>query len=216
MAPEVLKGAYCKQADLWSVGVMAYMLLSSQMPFFGRKRSEIVAQIMEGHVEFKGRRWKRVSRQGKAFLKELLVVDPNERATAEEALQCQWLNRYYNMTIRNIEPDSSSIELSNVEDSMSRFVNYSKLRKVALMVIAHKSTSNEIGILRKIFQRYDTLRTGQVKYEQFKTAVSQAGFSEEATRQIFEALVGIKISSSICCCIHSSLYSYMFVVHCFQ
>jgi calcium-dependent protein kinase len=89
-APEVLKGAYTKQANLWSVGVMAYMLLSSQMPFFGGKRSEFITQIMEGTVKLKGR--KKVPRQAKAFVKDLLVVDPDERATAEDALQCHWLN----------------------------------------------------------------------------------------------------------------------------
>jgi serine/threonine protein kinase len=50
MAPEVLKGKYTKQADLWSVGVIAYMLMSSQMPFYGRARSDIVDQIMIGYV----------------------------------------------------------------------------------------------------------------------------------------------------------------------
>lgn len=50
MAPEVLIGKYTKQADLWSVGVIAYMLMSSQMPFYGRTRGDIVAQIMEGYV----------------------------------------------------------------------------------------------------------------------------------------------------------------------
>jgi calcium-dependent protein kinase len=50
MAPEVLKGKYTKQADLWSVGVIAYMLMSSQMPFYGRTRSDIVDQIMAGYV----------------------------------------------------------------------------------------------------------------------------------------------------------------------
>ena len=48
MAPEVLKGKYTKQADLWSVGVIAYMLMSSQMPFYGRTRGDIVEQIMIG------------------------------------------------------------------------------------------------------------------------------------------------------------------------
>ena len=52
MAPEVLKGKYTKQADLWSIGVIAYMLMSSQMPFYGRTRGEIVAQIMEGSVVY--------------------------------------------------------------------------------------------------------------------------------------------------------------------
>jgi calcium-dependent protein kinase len=50
MAPEVLTGRYTKQADLWSVGVIAYMLMSSQMPFYGRKRQDIVDQIMAGCV----------------------------------------------------------------------------------------------------------------------------------------------------------------------
>ena len=189
MAPEVLKGKYTKQADLWSVGVMAFMLLSSQMPFYGRKRSQIIEQIMEGKVEFKGRKWKRVSRQAKAFVEDLLVVDPDERVSAEEALQSQWLNRYYNMTVRKIAPNTATNELADIEDTLSRFVDYSKLRKVALMVIAHKSTSDEIGLLRKIFQKYDTMRTGQVGYEQFKAAMSQAGFSDEAVRKIFDAVV---------------------------
>jgi serine/threonine protein kinase len=50
MAPDVLKGKYTKQADLWSIGVIAYMLMSSQMPFYGRTRDDIVEKIMEGYV----------------------------------------------------------------------------------------------------------------------------------------------------------------------
>jgi calcium-dependent protein kinase len=50
MAPEVLAGKYTKQADLWSIGVIAYMLMSSQMPFYGRKRSQIIEKIKKGYV----------------------------------------------------------------------------------------------------------------------------------------------------------------------
>jgi serine/threonine protein kinase len=53
MAPEVLKGAYSKNADLWSIGVIAYMLLSSQMPFYGRNRKQIIEQILRGYVMIK-------------------------------------------------------------------------------------------------------------------------------------------------------------------
>ena len=98
MAPEVLRGKYTKQADLWSVGVIAYMLMSSQMLFYGRKRHEIVEQIMAGQYNFNGRGWKLVSKQGKAFIEDLLVVDPDERSTAEEALSASWLNRRHGAT----------------------------------------------------------------------------------------------------------------------
>jgi serine/threonine protein kinase len=50
MAPEVLKGKYTKQADVWSIGVIAYMLMSSQMPFYGRKRIDIMEKIVDGYV----------------------------------------------------------------------------------------------------------------------------------------------------------------------
>jgi calcium-dependent protein kinase len=201
MAPEVLKGSYTQQADLWSVGVIAAMLLSSQMPFFGRKRSHIVEQIMLGEYEFKGKRWKRVSRQAKAFVSALLVVDPSKRATADEALQYHWLNRYFNMTTRNINKSVEDgkvkeldvNELDEVRGSLVRYAEYSKLRKVALMVIAHKSTSDEIGILRKVFQKLDKLRSGQVGYDQFKGALCQAGFSDNDMKKVFDAVVSVVI-----------------------
>jgi len=147
MSPEVLKGSYKKEADLWSIGVITYMLLSSQMPFYGRKRRHIVEQIMKGSYEFKGRRWKKISAQAKDFVDSLLVVDPDERATADEALAATWLNKRFSATVRN--PYSHEVE--GAQKSLMKFANYSKLKKVALMVIAHKSTTDEIGILRYVY-----------------------------------------------------------------
>jgi serine/threonine protein kinase len=185
MAPEVLKGSYTKQADLWSVGVVAYMLMSSQMPFYGRKKRQIVEQIMKGQYEFKGRRWKVISSQGKAFVQDLLVPDPNERATADEALGSTWLNRRFGATVRSPRAD----EMDSAKNSMVKFADYSKLRKVALMVVAHKSTSAEIGILRKVFQEYDKNRDGQLNYQEFKAAITQAGYTDDDYRKIFDAVV---------------------------
>ena len=184
MAPEVLKGRYTKQADLWSIGVIAYMLMSSQMPFYGRTRADIVAQIMKGKYEYKGRRWKRISKAGKAFVDDLLVVDPDDRATDDEALRASWLNRRYSATVRN--PKMEEINLA--KDSVLRYSKYSKIRRMALMVIAHKSTSAEIGILRKIFQRYDTEGKGHLNYEQFKGAIADSRLEEDDYRRIFDAV----------------------------
>jgi calcium-dependent protein kinase len=187
MAPEVLKGKYTKNADVWSIGVITYMLLSSQMPFFGRKRRHIVEQIIKGTYEFKGRRWKKLSPQSKAFVQDLLVVDPDDRLTADDALGASWLNRRYSATVRN--PHEGEIEIA--QQSMFRYAGYSKLKRVALMVIAHKSSSQEIGILRKVFQKYDTKRDGQLSFEEFKAAISESGISESEHQEIFDAVVSV-------------------------
>ena len=160
------------------------MLMSSQMPFYGREREQIMEQIMAGRYEFRGRRWKKISKQGKAFIDDLLVVDPGERADAEQALRASWLNRRYGATVRS--PHAS--EMDDAKMSIKRFANYSKLRKVALMVIAHKSTSAEVGILRKVFQEYDKRGCGHLTYDEFKAALSGAGYSDEEYRQIFDAV----------------------------
>lgn len=185
MAPEVLKGKYTKQADVWSIGVIAYMLLSSQMPFYGRKRRHIVEQIMKGEFQFKGRRWKRVSAQSREFIRDLLVVDPEERLDAESALRASWLNKRFNATLRNPYEE----ELESAKQSILNFKDYNKLKKVALMVIAHKSTSDEIGILRKIFEKYDTQRDGYLDPSEFQAAIADCGFSPEHSLEIFDAVV---------------------------
>jgi serine/threonine protein kinase len=126
MAPEVLRGNYTSQADLWSVGVIAYMLLSSQMPFYGRKRRHIVEQIMQCKYDFGGRRWKRISPQAKAFVDDLLVDNPDERATAEEAAASTWLNKRYGATVRAPTED----ELDTTVNCLSSYSHYAKLKKL--------------------------------------------------------------------------------------
>jgi calcium-dependent protein kinase len=126
MAPEVLKGNYTAQADIWSVGVIAYMLLSSQMPFYGRKRRHIVEQILNCQFDFRGRRWKRISDQAKAFVEDLLVLDPEDRLDAQSAMSCSWLNKRFAATSRapHIEEESMA------RDAMLRYSGYTKLKKV--------------------------------------------------------------------------------------
>lgn len=69
------------------------------------------------------------------------------------------------------------------------YAGYSKLKKVALMLVAHKSTSEEIGILRKIFQKYDTEKNGHLSFDEFNHALRDAGYSQDEIRQVFDSLV---------------------------
>lgn len=185
MAPEVLKGSYTKQADVWSVGVIAYMLLSSQMPFYGRKRQHIVEQILGGKYDFRGRRWRKIGTPAKDFVRDLLVVDPDERLDAERAQSCVWLNKRFSATVRNPREE----EIWQAKHSMANYAGYTKLKKMALMVVAHRSTCEEIGILRKVFQKYAAgNKGGCITYEEFSDAWKESGMPPEDTRAIFDAV----------------------------
>eukprot|EP00934_Nitzschia_sp_Nitz4_P009415 Nitzschia sp. Nitz4//scaffold133_size116822//56256//65702//NITZ4_003807-RA/size116822-snap-gene-0.16-mRNA-1//-1//CDS//3329535396//9405//frame0 len=184
MAPEVLKGNYTQQADMWSIGVVTYMLLSSQLPFYGRKKNQIVEQVMNCRFDFKGRRWKRISNQAQEFIGDLLVLDPEERADADTALRSTWLNRRHAATTRAANEE----EEEKARSSMLRYVGYSKLKKMALMVIAHKSSSEEIGILRKVFQKFDSRRDGSISFEEFCEVMSTFGYAQEDLKTMFDAV----------------------------
>jgi len=184
MAPEVLKKNYTSKADVWSVGVLAYMLLSSQMPFYGRKRREVVKKISKSTFDFKGRRWSTISSQAKDFVTELLIQDPTERPTAEEARKALWVNTGQS-SFSSMRTDEG---MAVVNESMERYSALKILQKLALMVIAHKSTSEEIGFLRKAFKRYDSEQDGTISLVEFKKCLSVHEYSESYMEHLFREM----------------------------
>ena len=185
MAPEVLKGDYNNRADVWAVGVLAYMLLSSQMPFYGRRRKEILDKIARCNYDFKGRRWTQVSKQAKNFIEDMLMHDPNERPSANEAKQALWLNMRLSSSVRTATED----EMDNAALSLENYSTHKTLQKLALMIVAHKSNSEEIGFLRNVFKRYDKNRDGSIELPEFKQCLSKYNYSDAKVERLFNAAV---------------------------
>ena len=91
VAPEVIKRAHNYQSDMWCCGVIAYILLSGQMPFWHNDEEKLFKQIQAGQFDFKDRVWKKVSKTAQDFIKQLIVIDTTVRLTADQALKHQWL-----------------------------------------------------------------------------------------------------------------------------
>jgi tRNA A-37 threonylcarbamoyl transferase component Bud32 len=98
MAPEVLlnmRGArnICdKSVDIWSIGILAYLLISGNHPFDSKKSNEnILNRIINGKFKFDGPIWEKVPKDCKDFIKKCLVLDPKKRATAEQLLKHPWI-----------------------------------------------------------------------------------------------------------------------------
>ena len=91
MAPEIMYKSYDSKVDIWSCGVIAYILLSGTPPFDGETDDDIEAAIKKGKFSFRGRVWNEVSDEALDFIQELLTYSPEDRPTAEQALQHPWL-----------------------------------------------------------------------------------------------------------------------------
>jgi serine/threonine protein kinase len=186
MAPQVLRGAYNSQADLWSIGVIAYMLLSNTKPFYGKRRKTVVAQILDGRYTFYSSSWKGVSDDGKKFISELLRVDPNKRLNADKALAHTWLSTKFPLSARAPKPEI----MDSIHETIINYGAVSEFKKMALMVLAHKSTTEEIVALRNVFDAFDTSNNGVISLEEFKAAMQKSDhqYSEEVIEQIFRSI----------------------------
>jgi calcium/calmodulin-dependent protein kinase I len=93
VAPEVLNASgYGKEVDMWSIGVITYILLCGFPPFYGDTVPEIFEQIMEANFDYPEEYWGTVSKEAKDFINKLLVVDSDKRLTASDALRHPWLS----------------------------------------------------------------------------------------------------------------------------
>ncbi|KAJ3260157.1 hypothetical protein HK103_001233 [Boothiomyces macroporosus] len=88
VAPEILKKkGYGPQVDMWSLGVITYILLCGYPPFFDSSNTELFKKIMAGRFQFDRPWWDNISEKAKDFICKLLIVEPKLRWTAAEALQ---------------------------------------------------------------------------------------------------------------------------------
>lgn len=192
MAPEVIMGQYGPKCDVWSTGVLAYMLLSSSLPFFGKTRRDVIRKIMDGKFPFKARRWNGVSQQAKQFVSSLLIHDLKKRPSSDAALKHEWLNckssgnRDLNFCGKQVV---SAAVMDVVQASIQTFAGYSKLKKLALYVIAHKSNADEVGFLQGLFRnRFDIEKDGVISLNEFKDVLSIYSYTETEVEEMFRAV----------------------------
>mmetsp|Transcript_31837 Transcript_31837/g.47310 ORF Transcript_31837/g.47310 Transcript_31837/m.47310 type:complete len:718 (-) Transcript_31837:710-2863(-) len=92
VAPEILKNIpHDTAADMWSVGVIVYVLLVGYPPFMEDNQQELFRKIRSGSYDFPDEDWKNISKEAQELISGLLVVDPLQRWTASEAIRCKWI-----------------------------------------------------------------------------------------------------------------------------
>jgi len=117
-APEVLTGeqAYDKSVDLWSVGVITYVLLCGYPPFYAQSQPALFEKIIHADYDFPEPEWSYISDTAKDFIRNLLVLDPRQRMTVEGCLNHPFLKGGAGTQALNIEKSMSNYNTQRKKD----------------------------------------------------------------------------------------------------
>ena len=166
IAPEVFLRKYNKECDLWSAGVILYMLVVGSPPFEGRNDKMVMSGIKAGIFDKNVTRWHNASFEVKDLISKLLVYDPKKRLTAIEALQHPWLTKtnsnilYYNI------PKYEALQC--IENILSYKVK-SKFEELVLAYIVYNiPKSNETKIAIKLFKLVNSKGDGKLVKDELK------------------------------------------------
>lgn len=113
VAPEVLDGNYDSKCDVWSIGVIAFMLLSGTPPFYGKTDAETLRSVQMGRYELRDNLFGTISMSGRNFITTCLQKLPKKRPTAAEALCHPW----FDLAKSNVDIRMTSTQISTVETS---------------------------------------------------------------------------------------------------
>ena len=143
VAPEVLRSHYYSKADIWSIGVILYILLSGEPPFFGDSDDAIFQSILRGELDLASEPWREISAGAKECVQLMLVSNPRRRATTQQVLAHPWMAK----------GGASTRPLNNaLVARISKFSNMDKFKRLACKTIAASLTPDEILGLKKMFE----------------------------------------------------------------
>jgi len=197
VAPEVLQGEYKKSCDMWSIGVIAYLLLSGYPPFYGDNNDEIFDKIESCEYTFPKKEWEGVSKNAKSFIRKLLVLNPDKRMTPDEALNHPWL------TTKNNPQDATNTQLiSRLKKFqaprrfqnefllyLADFIEEEQMKKILESLSAHLSQqqlrNNDPMKNQSIAETNDVENSEWISIEELKNALNDV-VSKEKTLEILD------------------------------
>lgn len=183
VAPEVLEKSYTSKCDIWSLGVVVFILLVGYMPFSGSEHVQM-RKIKEGNFTVKDS-FNRISAPAQDMMRRMIVVDANTRMSAEECLQHEFIT---GRSERAKASEGAEID-SSVVNSLCEFAQASKFRRACMSAMAWSLTNEERTELRQAFLDMDKTKSGTITLVEFKECIeSRFEFTDEQVAGIFNAV----------------------------
>lgn len=155
IAPEVIKNSYNEKCDIWSIGVITYILVLGELPYFGLDEEDLKSKILENNINYSESTWENISEDAKDFIQKLLCNE-SSRLTASQALEHPW--------ILNCEQQSpGKEEYTTALQKLKSFQRQNKLKEATkAFIISQCTTLKEIKEIRSVFQKIDKNSDGKI------------------------------------------------------
>lgn len=195
VAPQVLAGKYTFIADLWSCGVIMYLLFCGYPPFYGHSDAEVLSRVRLGNFSFNIQEWKNVSEDAKNLIRMCLKMNPRDRYTAEQALNHVW--------VKNKAPGAANAPLvPNCRINLRGLDGLNKFKKVAMYRIARELSELQIKELRNTFKSLDSNGDGLLTIDQMRQALTKIGFELQMSDMVISCKhvghEGYAVGSIVC------------------
>ncbi|KAL6635425.1 hypothetical protein ACP70R_028096 [Stipagrostis hirtigluma subsp. patula] len=181
VAPEVLCKHYGPEADVWTAGVIVYILLSGVPPFWAETQQGIFDAVLKGAIDFDSDPWPSISDSAKDLIRRMLRSPPADRLTAHQVLCHPWICENGVAPDRALDPA--------VLSRLKQFSAMNKLKKMALRVIAQNLSEEELAGLKEMFKVMDTDGSGAITFDELKEGLRRYGsnLNEAEIRHLMDA-----------------------------
>ncbi|KAL5218829.1 hypothetical protein ABZP36_019513 [Zizania latifolia] len=194
MAPEVLRRDYGPEVDIWSAGVILYILLCGVPPFWAETEQGVARAILRGAVDFEREPWPRISRSAKSLVRQMLEMDPRKRLTAQQVLDHPWLHN---------ASKAPNVPLGDVVRArLKQFSVMNRFKKKAMRVIAEHLSVEEVEVIKEMFALMDTDNNGRVTLQELKAGLIKVGskLAEPEMELLMEAVINLSTSRKSSSC----------------
>ena len=189
IAPEVLKEKYNEKCDIWSCGVILYILLSQRLPFSideeKESEEELLNKILLGKYDIESPPFDKISKNAKDLINKLLMSDPQKRISAEEALNHPWFKENKSKELFNQINDENI--LKKLVENLKTYKNQSVIQETALAYLVHNYPNfKDVINACKLFNQIDTNNDGKINKEELYN-----GLKDKLKMDNLENVVGI-------------------------
>ena len=171
IAPEVIKKNYNEKCDIWSCGVILYILLSGRPPFPGDDDREIMENVKKGKYNLDCSPFDKVSKSVKDLIRKLLVMDKDKRMSAQEALHHPWFKEQKSKELYNEIKDENTIK--KLLNNLKKYKRNSIIQETALAYLVHNFPQmKDVINACKLFNQIDINGDGKITEEELLKGLS--------------------------------------------